>query len=294
MSVKIRATGISEIKSGSAIELAADAAVRCLKSSGVNQHDIGLMINAGVYKDDNLAEPSIASLIQLKTGLNLDSVFGGTGMTFSFDQRNGAAGFISSCNTADAWISSGDTMYAMVVASDCHPSKSLEYTIDFPFTPSGSAVLLEKSDSKGFVDFSFSTEGEDAEGIQGFLDMCAHAEKGRENITIIVPDNYAENLLSAIHRAVRKTADKNSLDLSRCYIVATQPDAGFSAKLASKLNIDAVNVIDLYTKFGYLHSAATGTGLHLLLNGRGTSGKDAVICASPGAGMGIATAVYLL
>lgn len=294
MGTIIRSTGVSRIKSGSAIELAADAARNCIESSGAGYDGIGLMINAGIYRDGNLCEPSVASLIQQKLGLNLDPVFGGTEWTFSFDLRDGAAGFISSCSTADAWLSEGDTKYALVVASDSHPSVKPEPGGDFPFKPAGAAVLLEHSDTDGFVYFGFFHEGEKMTGISGFLDFMAHGAMGRENITITIPEGYTGNLLEAVTHSVIQTVIDCSLDLSRCCIVTSQPEAGFSSMLAEKLCVDPVSVVDLYSRYGYIHSAATGTGLDLLLSGHGTDGRQAVICAAPGAGLGIATAVYML
>ncbi len=292
MSIKINTTGISILKSGSSIEIAAEAAVKSIEASCIMRDDIGLMINAGIYKDSNIGEPSLASLIQQRLNLNLEPAFGKVNPTMSFDQRNGAAGFITAAHTVDAWLTMESTRYAMIVASDSHPSKSETKTDEFPITPSGSSVIFEKSDGEGFRYYNFSSAGEEIEGITGYFNI---SEKGgREKITISIAENYAENLLSTITSAVRNAVESCSLDISRCYVVAYQPVASFSKKLAGNLGLPQENVIDLYTKYGYIHSAAIGTGLHII-NSEGTSpGKDAIICAAPGAGVGIATAVYFL
>ena len=65
-------------------------------------------------------------------------------------------------------------------------------------------------------------------------------------------------------------------------------------RIAAKLGIDAASVVDIYSRHGHLHSAATGAGFDILLSDRGAYGRDFVICVSPGAGMGIASAVYCL
>lgn len=292
MCIKLNTTGLSVQKSGSYIELSAQAAVNSIEASSIMRDDIDLMINAGIYKDDNIMEPSLASLIQKKFGLNLEPVFGSDNPTFSFDQRNGAAGFITAAHTADAWLNMTSSRYAMIIAGDSHPSQQEVSVEDFPFTPSGSAVVLEKSEDEGFRYYDFSSSGEEIEGINGYIDISHSGNKGKINISIA--ENYAETLLASITSSVENAAESCGLDIRRCYVVAYQPVADFSKKLAVNLGLSGEDVIDLFTRYGYLHSAAIGAGLHIINAKEVSPEKDAIICAAPGAGHGIATAVYSL
>ena len=65
----------------------ADAAARtCLAHAGREPGDVDMLINAGIYREDNMGEPALAALIQEDIGANLGQPpIGGHG-TFSFDQ----------------------------------------------------------------------------------------------------------------------------------------------------------------------------------------------------------------
>ena len=55
-----------------AIDLADDAARACLERGGRNASDLDFLINAGVYRDNNIGEPAVASIIQEDIGANPD------------------------------------------------------------------------------------------------------------------------------------------------------------------------------------------------------------------------------
>ena len=54
----------------SALHLAVAAAKSCLHEPGETADDVDLLINAGIYRDRNLAEPALAALIQEDVGAN--------------------------------------------------------------------------------------------------------------------------------------------------------------------------------------------------------------------------------
>ena len=59
------------------------------------QADVDMLINAGIYREDNMGEPALAALIQEDIGANRGQPpIGGHG-TFSFDLMNGTCGVIS-------------------------------------------------------------------------------------------------------------------------------------------------------------------------------------------------------
>ena len=70
MGAIIQATGISTDKTiKSSIEHASLAGNRCIEQSGVSRLDIGLVINVGIYRDQNMFEPGMAALIQKELGV---------------------------------------------------------------------------------------------------------------------------------------------------------------------------------------------------------------------------------
>src|SRR3974390_2776330 len=74
----------------------ADAAARtCLAHAEKEPGDIGMLINAGIYREDNMGEPALAALVQEDIGASPGQPpIGGNG-TFSFDLLNGTCGVIS-------------------------------------------------------------------------------------------------------------------------------------------------------------------------------------------------------
>ena len=53
-------------KKGGTIKLSTKASNRCLKNAKIIPSDLGSIIYTGIYRDKNLVEPAIASLIQKK------------------------------------------------------------------------------------------------------------------------------------------------------------------------------------------------------------------------------------
>jgi 3-oxoacyl-[acyl-carrier-protein] synthase-3 len=47
----------------SALDLAVTTAQDCLQQAGRDPHDIDLLVNSGIYRDRNIAEPALAAMI---------------------------------------------------------------------------------------------------------------------------------------------------------------------------------------------------------------------------------------
>ena len=140
----------------SSIQLAVQAATACLDRSSLDRAALGLIIHAGVYRDDFLSEPAVASLVAGELGINGDVQSPDGPKTLAFDVLNGAVGFLNACHVAAGMIGAGKTEHAMVVASEIenntpesgHPLNGISQT--------GSAILLSRSDgTEGFGRFIF-------------------------------------------------------------------------------------------------------------------------------------------
>ncbi|OBK35653.1 non-ribosomal peptide synthetase [Mycobacterium sp. 1245111.1] len=138
------------------VELATEAGARCLGQTSIERDQLGLIIHAGVYRDEFISEPAIAALVAGKLGINDDIRSPDGPKTLAFDVFNGAVGFLNACQVAVQMIGAGKTGHAMVVASetennaggDAHPSYGLSET--------GSAVVLSPTHgNKGFGRFVF-------------------------------------------------------------------------------------------------------------------------------------------
>ena len=75
MGIIIKATSIIEdVENQGSVELTVKAAKQCIASAGISMEDIGILINLGIYKEDNVGEPAMAALIQKQLRLNADPV----------------------------------------------------------------------------------------------------------------------------------------------------------------------------------------------------------------------------
>ena len=135
----------------------ADAAARtCLAHAGREPGDIDMLINTGIYREDNMGEPALAALVQEDIGANLGQPpLGGHG-TFSFDLLNGTCGVISAIQLQAGMLRSGLIRLGAIVTSDVHPD--LKDPGSAPFRPAGGTLLLGWDDSTpGFTDFHSET-----------------------------------------------------------------------------------------------------------------------------------------
>ena len=135
----------------------ADAAARaCLAQAGRQPGDVDMLINAGIYREDNMGEPALAALIQEDIGANRgEPPVGGHG-TFSFDLLNGTCGVITAIQLESGLLRSGVIRLGAIVTSDVDPDAG-SHGAAAP-RPAGGAILLGWDDNiAGFTDFHFET-----------------------------------------------------------------------------------------------------------------------------------------
>jgi 3-oxoacyl-[acyl-carrier-protein] synthase III len=135
----------------------ADAAARtCLAHAGREPGDVDMLINAGIYREDNMGEPALAALIQEDIGANLGQPPVGGHGTFSFDLLNGTCGVISAIQIESGLLRSGVIRLGAIVTSDVDPK--LRDPGPASFRPAAGAMLLGWDDTDtGFTDFCVET-----------------------------------------------------------------------------------------------------------------------------------------
>ena len=107
--------------------------------------DIDLLVNAGIYREDNLAEPALAAMIQEDIGANPGHPpREGAHGTFSFDVANGGCGVLTALELLDGFVRSGTIQTGLVVASDSDPGASES----FPFPAVGGAMLVRPAERR--------------------------------------------------------------------------------------------------------------------------------------------------
>ncbi|WIM86737.1 amino acid adenylation domain-containing protein [Candidatus Mycobacterium wuenschmannii] len=153
--------GIGTIPTGApgsrgSVELATQAAAQCLDHIALDRNELGLIIHAGVYRDEFISEPAIAALVAGELGVNDDIRSPDGPKTLAFDVFNGAVGFLNACQVAVQMIGAGKTGHAMVVASETENNDGSTAHPSYGLSETGSAVVLSPTDGNtGFGRFVF-------------------------------------------------------------------------------------------------------------------------------------------
>lgn len=271
----------------SALRLAVKSAEDCLREAGRTADEVDLLINAGIYRDHNLAEPALAALIQQDIGANPEEPHEDAHGTFSFDVANGSCGVLTALQIVDGFLTSRAIDCALVVASDADPGH--RQSENFPFTPTGASLLCSWADDKRGLGPTYWTnlsEHSDAfsatVGLQG-----GHRNVLRLHQTPSTDAHYAE----AAARAVSRCLSESNLTIEDINAVAAAPARpGFRAALAAHLGIatEGVTVGDDER----MHTAALASAFDRASTAVGEGGLIVLVAA--GAGINAGAALYRL
>jgi len=294
MGTIIRNASISRTGHTSSMECVVEAGLACIAGAGIDKDEIGLLINIGVYRDDNIVEPSIASLIQRGLELNLDPVKRGMiNSTFSFDLLNGSCGFLDAVKVADAILQNGKIKYAMIVSGDMHRADNAVCT-----TLGGAAILsYDNTSDRGFrnIETVSSSDvdyyGYKFEGVLSEFDT----EEGREG-RFTFQDHYGAKLLSHSVAATTTYLNDEALVAEEIkYLISTEVDKEFSIRLGDSIGLNPNSYISkLYSKYGNTHTSALISGyVELMDNLNPPSGGD-ILFVSAGAGLAASCGLYLI
>lgn len=231
-----RIDGLSIVTGGlrsrhSALRLAAESCRAALGRSGLEPRDVGLLINAGLYRDGNIGEPALAPMIQEDIGANPQDPRPGATGTFSFDVANGACGLLNALEVADGFLSSGTVRTVLVVASDASPSRRL--APDFPYLPAGAAAVCRwSSDEVGLGPFKWHNAFDEGASFRATVGL----EGGRNVLHILEEPDFAERAAeAAVAAALDLLADshlaRDDIDL----VVATPAHPSFAKTVGSEL-----------------------------------------------------------
>ena len=223
----------------SALHLAVAAAKSCLKHAQRDANDLDLLVNAGIYRDKNLAEPALAALIQEDIGANPEDPHGEAQGTFSFDISNGVCGILTGLQIVDGFLRSHVIRCALITASDADPGHGMSE--HFPFSPVGAALLCNWTDDDyGFGPVSWVNDPDDGENFRatvGSEDAC-NVLRFQESPVL------DERLAATAAQAARKCLRDSALTLSDIdFIIAAPARHGYRAALATQLEVAPERIV---------------------------------------------------
>ncbi len=287
----VRAVGVAthdEDGAASSMALLSRAARDCLRAARVAPDDLSFLVYAGIYRDANMVEPSVASMLQRKIGAN-------TGLrelpgTFSFDVANGACGALVGVSLVDGFLCSGAGRFGLVVAGDAEPVPGR--SDGFAYAAAASAVLLERGadPGAGFVRFASSVS---AQGLDACAGRLVWTEPGAApRLRLRVADTYLDECLATAVPALDGfLADAGLAAGDVDLLLASQSPPGLVARLRDETGLGEA-VVDVTGTYGDVHTAAPGLALAAALRaGRVTPGAR-VVFLTVGAGVSAWLALY--
>ncbi len=282
----------------SSIGMAVSAAQSCLAKAGLSVQDIDLLINIGVFRDDNIIEPAMAPLIQKQLGMNLDPVKNKhlQRSTLSFDINDGECGFITAVHVADVFFQSGSAKNALIVAGDIHPSKTRHP--DFPFQSVACAMVIAYTQDAdtGFSGFHFKTSANGSFGFSANVDLMSNGLKSRECMKFTMEDRYHDRLsgfTAAMMQEIFQTGRINPANID--YVVTSQPAKNFGKTVALGANLNGRSrIVDCYDQYGDAHTSSLILCYHHLVHNDLTKKNDRILFIAADSGLSAACSLYIV
>lgn len=293
----------------------ADAAARaCIDHARRQPGDLDMLINAGLYREDNMGEPALAALIQEDIGANPGQPPVGGHGTFSFDLLNGTCGVIDAIHVEAGLLRSGVIGLGGIVTSDVDPNLAVPGSA--PFRPCGGAMVLGWDDtSAGFTGFHTETfpEYEDlfTSGLMWRERHGPHAPAVRvparsgpavrlpgragsqSQMVIDARAGYAGRLVDCAVETTRRFLHRSALGIGDIDLLVPAPSAPeFVDPLRLRLGIAGDRVAYVAEDLSGAYTTATIAALQAAVrSGRLAEARNTLLLAA-GAGITVALALY--
>jgi len=280
-----------------ALHLTDIAAKACLQRAHHRADQLDLLINAGLYKNGNAAEPALASIIQEDIGANVGThVIAGHHGTFSFDILNGGCGMLTAALLVDGFVGHGSARHGMIVAGDVDPSPRTSHR--FPFAPAAGAVLIGHTDnSYGFEKIELRTFSEHASLFEIRLEWEPEAgllHRGRNVIEVAEDPRFATLCTElASHTA---TMFLESLGLHADAIdllIASQYPRSFALGVAQGIGIPAARVPIVARELAATHTAGPIAALEAAFVSGQFGRARRTLFVTVGAGITVGVALFV-
>jgi 3-oxoacyl-[acyl-carrier-protein] synthase-3 len=256
-----------------------------------------MLINTGVYKDRNTAEPALASLIQRDIGANLGHPpRPGHHGTFSFDVLNGGCGVITAAQLLDGFLGGGAARFGMIVAGDADPHPRTSR--GFPFAPAGGAVLFAHDDGgdTGFDRFAIRTFPEHAGMFEAHLDFDPDAgflARGSNVIEVYEAPAFAIHCVDhAADVATEVLASAGLLPGDIDLVIASQYPRTFAIDVVRRLGISEQSLPRVRGALLATHTAGPIAALEAAIGTGKLARARHVLFVTAGAGITIGVALY--
>jgi 3-oxoacyl-[acyl-carrier-protein] synthase-3 len=304
MGTKIDMVAVSKplfrFASGGSIKLSARAAKHCIRESGTDPCDIGLIINTGIYRYKNTGEPAIAALIQKRIGANsfgqnrADDDSDNRKTTFSFDLNNGGCGWLTGIEIIDGFLRTGQINYGMIVTGDSEPFQGSSE--NFNFESAAAAVILSRSEEPGgfslFRSYSYPSFSKELISNTHFGKM--NGRWGKRNIlSVRQKDTYPDLCIDCAEESLKKFLDESGLSIREIdLIISSQSPAGFLKGLIKRTGMDNRFADIAGTGHKEFHTAGPAIALKKVWDEKRFKTSKNIIFLTIGSGINVSAALY--
>jgi len=282
-----------------ALKLSVKAGEAAMERAGRRPEEIGLLVNAGLYRDGNLGEPAMSALIQEDLAISLgDPPVGGAG-AFSFDVANGAVGALNAIAAVSGFLETGSIDVGLVVAGDSDPDPMFNKNIDF-VNMAGAAVLGWDDSDSGFGPFSFRTFTEFEPHYEVTLEWAKHkvptpplVPSGKNVITVTeIPGYFEQSVECASETAVDYLREQGLTPGDVDLLVAAHPNSRLADVVGERLGLpwDRVNHLDEASHGA--HTAAPLIALETAVSKGRLLKADTVLVLAAGSGITVGACLY--
>ncbi len=276
-----------------ALDHALRAGRECLAQSHHRPSEVGLLINAGIYRDRHIVEPAVAAYVQ--HGLKINIEFRGR-RTLSFDLQNGACGMLNAAQVMQSLLNAEEVSCGMVVSSEANTDRRPDPSAVIP--ASGAAVMMDLSPraESGFGSFAFHT----AHRHLGLLSSHVALDVARGRLAVVrakgaeaeraLEEAYLEALRPAVEEAL-ESAKLRPKELG--IVIPAQTSSALLSRLPAALGVERERLFDLAQSLPDTGSTSLFIALSQAMKQRDLTvpGKVALLLAF-GSGITVGAATY--
>lgn len=271
------------------LPLTVQSVKRCLKNSGIDVQQIGMLVNTSVYTENHLGEPALASLIQKKIQFNpFRKKFSGISREkiFSFDLHSGGGGAIAAFQLIDGFLQAGEIQNGLVVAGDVKPVSGS--TENFNYSPGAASVLLSKVDeNRGFEYFRIDTFPEFINDLESSINW----DSGKFRFTIHQKKEFLNNCVSCAIISVNRFFEEKKIGWKSVDLVITsQNPVGFADLLKKETGIK--NKIVEVTGNDNFYSSGLLFSINKVFKSQRFSEAQNILFVTVGAGITVSVSLY--
>ncbi|QEG40703.1 non-ribosomal peptide synthetase/type I polyketide synthase [Roseimaritima ulvae] len=215
------------------VDMSLQAASDALQQSGWDRGDVGLLLHAGIYRNEYLSEPAVAAILAGKLQINEDLPDQDPRRTLAFDLMDGGRGALTACLVAAQMMQAGNIDKAMITNSEVENNGEVNAPQRRGIAEIGSAILLQRGQPGVGLGASCMRRFDE---FQHLLETHTVLDQGRTVLTIHQDPDAPRRLIECIVVTVNEFLSQQGLTTDDLAVVLPPHLAsGFADDLAAAL-----------------------------------------------------------